>query len=168
MTPSADPYLHHITMTTGDTRRSYRRECDDGVIAQLAPVVIECEREGTAQFPSPTGLMQIDRIDDADRPSRHVAIWAIREPQGPALVTLALAMQDRAGAGVWRTLHAGHCEPVPLATRVDRRPGAPWLAVILHVAAMVPGPHPAITWLGDAERCIAWAWIEGVYQASTT
>jgi len=162
---SADPYLHHVTLTTGDTRRSYRRECNDGLIRELAPIVAQCEREGIAELPSPTGLMRLDRISENDRPSRHIAIWSIREPQGPALVTLALAMEDRAGAGVWRALHSGHAEPMPLATRADSRPGAPWLAVMLHLPAALPRPHPAIPWLGDAERCIAWAWIESVYQA---
>lgn len=162
---STATYIHHVTLTTGHTRRSYRSECDPRFLAELAPIVAECERDGTADMPSPTGLMRLTRINDSDRPSRHVAIWAISEPQGPALVTLALAMDDRAGAGVWRALHAGHAEPVPLATRADQRPGAPWLAVILHVPAMVPVMHPALGWLGDAERCIAWAWIDHVYRA---
>ncbi|HET6631533.1 MAG TPA: hypothetical protein VFG73_02340 [Rhodanobacteraceae bacterium] len=154
-------YLTHVTLTTGDSRRSYRSECDDGVIAQLGPVVLACEATGTAEFPSPTGVMRLDRITDTERPSRHVAIWAIREPQGPALVTLALAMTARAGAGVWRALHERHDEPVPLATGPAEAPAAPWLGVIVHVPAIVPAPHPALSWLGDAERCIAWAWIEG-------
>ena len=162
MTPT---YLHHVTLTTGHSRRSYRAECDAWLLAQLAPIVAECERDGVAELPSPTGLMRLTRIADSDRPSRHVAIWSISEPQGPALVTLAQAMEDRAGAGVWRALHQGHAEPVPLATRPDQRPGAPWLAVILHLPAMLPEPHPAIGWLGDAERCIAWAWIDSQYRS---
>lgn len=161
-------YLHHVTLTTGHSRRSYRSECNDRLLAQLAPIVAECERDGVAELPSPTGLMHLTRIADSDRPSRHVAIWAISEPQGPALVTIAMAMTDRAGAGVWRGLHAGHGEPTALASDPTTAPPAPWLAVILHVPAMIPNPHPAIEWLGDAERCIAWAWIDSQYRSVDT
>lgn len=153
-------YIHHVTLTTGHSRRSFRHECDSRLLAQLGPVVVECDHRGTAEFPAPTGIMRLDRIVESDRPSKHVRIWTIREPQGPPLVTLAAATDDRAGAGIWRALHDGHREPVPLATRADRRPGAPWLAVMLHLPAIVPAPHPALSWLGDAERCIAWAWIK--------
>ena len=153
-------YLRHVTLTTGHSRRSSRAECSDRLIAELRPIVAECERAGVAELPSPTGLMQLRRIVESDRPSRHVAIWSISEPQGPALVTLALAMTDRAGAGVWRALHAGHREPIALASDPTTPPPAPWLAVSLHVPAFVPAPHPALEWLGDAGRCIAWAWIE--------
>lgn len=97
-------------------------------------------------------------------PSRHVACWAISEPQGPALVTMAVAMRPRQGAGLWRTLHnlLGGAMP-PLVTDPATQPPAPWLAVALHLPALLPAPHPALHWLGDAERCIAWAWIEHVW-----
>jgi len=153
-------YLNHVTLTSGHVRRSSREEVSDNLLAQLRPVVAECERAGEAEFPSPSGLMILRRIVESERPSRHVAVWAISEPQGPALVTIALAMQARAGAGLWRQLHA-----IPaLATRADDLPPAPWLAALLHLPACLPEPHPAVHWLGDCERCIAWAWIDEVYR----
>lgn len=94
--------------------------------------------------------------------SRHLAVWAISELQGPALVTFAVAMRPRPAAALWRELHA-HQEPMmPRATTPDAPPPHPWLAVMLHLPALMP-PHPALDWLGDAERCIAWAWIDRIW-----
>lgn len=158
-------YLHHVTLTTGHSRRSERSEVDAGVLALLAPIVAEAEQHGCAEFPSPTGLMVLTRISESERPSRHVAVWAVSEPQGPALVTIALAMQARQGAALWRSLRrfAGLWQPVLVSDPLP--PAAPWLAAIVHAAAMTP-PHPTLTWLGDTERCIAWAWIDGVYKGA--
>jgi hypothetical protein len=150
-----EAYIQHITMTTGHSRRSSRAEVVDEAIAALAPVVIACERDGVAELPSPTGLMHLRRIVPDRAPSRHVACWAILEPQGPALVTMALAMDARAGSGLWRRLHMlGPHQPLAVV------PPAPWLGVILHQPLAM---HHAVHWLGDAERCIAWTWIEHVY-----
>lgn len=156
--------IFHTTLTLGGSARwSHRSECAPQLLAELRPIIAECERDGIAELPSPSGLMHLQRIEDADRPSRHVAIWAIREPQGPALVTMALAMKARVGAGLWRTLHAGAAQQEPLRTDAGDVPPSPWLAVMLHLPAILPVPHPAIEWLGDAERCIAWAWIDEVW-----
>lgn len=155
--------LHHVTLTTGDARWSSREEVDPRFLAQLRSLVGECERAGQCDLPTPDGIMVLRRIAPSS-PSRHVAIWALSEPQGPALVTIALAMRDRAGAGVWRMLHEflGTGAQPPLATNANRLPPAPWLAAGLHLPALLP-PHPALRWLGDAERCIAWAWIDEIW-----
>lgn len=162
---TATGWLHHVTLTTGHSRRSERSEVDAGVLDQLAPVVAEAERHGRAEFPSPAGLMVLTRIADSERPSRHVALWAISEPQGPALVTIALAMQARQGGALWRSLRRFSSLGQPVLVSDPLPPAAPWLAAIVHAAAMTP-PHPALEWMGDAERCIAWAWIDGVYQSA--
>jgi hypothetical protein len=110
-------------------------------------------------------VLQLWRISEAERPSRHVAVWSISEPQGPALVTLALAMRARAGSGVWRALQELGAMDEDARARICRAdpPPAPWLAVALHLPSLLPVPHPALHWLGDAERCIAWAWIEEIF-----
>lgn len=154
-------HIRHVTLTTGHSRKSSRAELHAGIVEQLAPLVAEIERHGSADFPSPTGLMQIIRLAP-DRPSRHIAAWAISDPQGPTLITLAVAMRDRPGAGLWRTLHASPMRP-NLATSADDPPPAPWLGVILHLDAMIPTPHPALGWLGDFERCLAWTWVDTVW-----
>lgn len=145
-------YLHHITLNTGHSRRSYRHECADKAVSDVAGIVAAADQDGEAEFPSPTGLMVLRPLDASE--SRHVAAWTVNEPQGPALVTFAAAAKARPGAAVWRALHDSHREPFPLATRRDEMPPAPWLAVLLHMSGMA---HPALEWLGDFERLVAWA-----------
>ena len=108
--------------------------------------------------------MELTRIVPAS-PSRHAAVWAIREPDGDALVTLALTMRSRVGAGLWREIHDGLSQSDSVTTHRDHPPPHPWLAVALHAPLIVhPHSQQIMGWLGDAERCVAWAWIEGVYR----
>lgn len=159
--------LHHVTLTTRHVHWSAREEVSPGVLDQLRPLVAECERHGVTELPTPDGLMTLRRIAPAE-PSRHVAIWAVREPEGPALATIALAMRTRAGAGVWRQLHESarlelaHVGMKPMASAEP--PPAPWLAAVLHLPSLLPQPHAALAWLGDLERCLAWAWIDEIWR----
>ena len=45
------------------------------------------------------------------------------------------------------------------ADRLPEDLPAPWLVVDLYLISLAADPDAA-AWLGDAERCIAWAWIE--------
>ena len=47
------------------------------------------------------------------------------------------------------------------ATSVKRgvqRPAEPWCAVLIHLTLALADPS-ASAWLGDFERCVAWAWV---------
>lgn len=152
--------LNHITLTTGHARMSPRSEVDHGFLAELRPIIAEAEHHGEADLPTPSGLMLLRRLMPRSA-SPHVAVWAIREVNGPALATIALALETRSGAELWRELHA-FTEPFnPHKTRAEDAPDAPWLGVVPHVTSLLR--PDAMLWLGDAERCIAWAWIEEVY-----
>ena len=136
-------YIHHITLTTGHVRRSTRDEVADDVVAQLQAHVLE-------GGPVP-GF-----------PDYHLEA----EPRGKcwqgvvfagdlALVTIGVATRAQCGARLWRRLH----EPgLTLATRPDQRPPEPWCGVVLHPGLATR--TDAATWLGDYERCLAWAWVE--------
>ncbi len=149
--------LYHVTLTTGDVRWSPLAEVRATTIAELTQVLAECERNGSAEFPSPTGLMIVQQLAPGAS-SRHTACWTVREPQGPALVTFGVAVKSRPGAVLWRELHAIREPGVPIATRADDLPPTPWLAVLVHLPLMFAMQHA--DWIGDFERCLAWAWIE--------
>lgn len=77
------------------------------------------------------------------------------KPHGGAttpLVTVGVAQRSRHGQPLWESLvNAFGCADE------TEKPAEPWCAVALH-----PGlsAYPdASDWLGDFERCIAWAWI---------
>jgi len=156
--------IYHLTLTTGHARWSPRSEVDPAILAQMAEAVAECERDGQVEIPTPDGLAVLHRIADSATPSRNVAVWALapaNEPSSRALVTFALAMKSRPGAGLWRTLHAMSWTP-PLVTDPATPPPEPWLAGMLHLPALLQ--PSALSWLGDIERCVAWAWIDGVWK----
>lgn len=55
----------------------------------------------------------------------------------------------------WRSLHR---RPSRNGVPAPQEPEAPWCAVLLHKTLPLGGD--ATLWLGDFERCVAWAWIE--------
>jgi hypothetical protein len=68
------------------------------------------------------------------------------------LVTLGVAQRSRESADLW-----GHLVSMLGCKPGLQQPSLPWCAVALH-APMVAFPD-AVSWLGDLERCIAWAWV---------
>jgi hypothetical protein len=72
--------------------------------------------------------------------------------QRPPLVTFGVAHRSRQGAALWtELLKVGPAAPG------TREPHAPWCGV--HVHPSIVGYMDALSWLGDFERCVAWAWI---------
>lgn len=157
--------LHHVNLPTGEARLTPRSEVEDSFIEQLSLIVLEAEHGGATQIPTPTGLMLLQRLTP-QRTSRHTAAWGIYTPDRTPLLTMGVAMRDGPGAELWRELHM----PIPgetLGTEPDEPPAAPWLAAKPHLTIVAqPNSEELTQWLGDGERCIAWAWIEGVYQGN--
>ncbi len=157
--------INHITMTTGHARWSAFSGVTPTLLTQLRPIVREAENNGEAELPTPSGLMVLRRLKP-EKGSRHAACWTLIAPdtRGP-LATFGLAMKSRPGAGLWRQLHhqSSSSEPA-LITRADSLPEAPWLAVKFHKGALLDVSIAApIHWLGDLERCVAWAWVVEIY-----
>lgn len=69
--------------------------------------------------------------------------------QRPPLVQIGVAPDSLAGADLWRTWLG--------RDRDDRTPSAPWCCARLMPALALY--RAAAHWLGDFERCVAWAWI---------
>lgn len=147
MTPAT---LHHITIQTGHTRVSPREEVGAEAIAALRPLL----SRGRAPIPGQPGY-DLVRIDG---PGYIGAVYAGREP----LVTFGVARTEAEAEAVWavlRDLSSPSIAAVPV--RMPTRPAAPWLGVVLHVGLHlgVNDHVPALSWLGDLERCVAWTWI---------
>lgn len=68
------------------------------------------------------------------------------------LVTFAVAQDSANGDDLWERL-AGRFGAAPGL----RKPPEPWCGVVVHPALALDGA--ARDWLGDFERCVAWAWI---------
>lgn len=135
----------HLTLNTGHVRESPRNEVGDDVIDALRPVV----QMSGGPLPFPPGyVLGIDR-EGRDAVYTISSVVGADDPQPVPLVTCWLAVEhpDR----VWAV--------VPSAVAGVEIPAtAPWLAVLIHPTALLR--PDALGWLGDAERCIAWALVE--------
>jgi hypothetical protein len=156
--------LQHITFQTGQARATQRSEVDPVFLKQLAKMVRDCDRAGSVEAPTPSGLMVLNKIGLPGE-SRDVACWSLKRPDDAPLMTQALALKKEQGDALWRELHGslGQIEP-KFVTPANRPPTEPWLGVALHLPLLLwEGEWKPLEWLGDFERCVAWAWIDGVY-----
>lgn len=148
---AADPAgLHHLTLDTGDLRWSPRSEVADEVVALVAAHIAAARRRGPAPIPGQPGYTARARARG------RVLGLTVRGPAGQPLIGMAVAPdRPQALAAPW-ALPAALVARVPPLDPSDAPVCLVWLLVGL---ATVP---EAAHWLGDYERCTAWAWIEQI------
>lgn len=129
--------LCHYTIATGHVRQSPRSEVDDDVIAVLRPLL----RSGDHRLPGPPGYRLRVTIDGT--------VLAATVTRGPAPLATVMVCLDQAGLD--RALEAtGTIPAVRLTLPCALADLHPTLAMDMEAAG----------WIGDLERCLAWAWIE--------
>lgn len=139
-------YLNHITLSTGHSRRGPRAEVSGETVAALQPWLKAALKSGkNAPLPGDLGAAYSASLTLLDG-----SLNCTVKRGGVPLVHFAVAGRSR-HATIWPLL-------ARLAGNPDlTEPGTPWLAVRL-----LPGLQtdvPATDWLGDFERCVAWAWL---------
>ena len=123
--------LYHVTLTTGHVARTHRGDVDQTTLATLRPLV--------------EGLTGGDPVVPRTREMPLVSGFLIQ-----------CVMLHGRDAALWRDLHDQADAVLAQQTEVERPPAAiPWCGVILH-RGVLDWPD-AMGWLGDFERCIAWA-----------
>jgi len=150
-----DQYIQHVTVTTGHVRRSQRSEVADDILEWCRghlQRVLAGERD-----PIPRVQPSCWLTGAAEGRCMTATVWT-RDPDAgdTPLVTIAVALHSRCGARLWELIHA-HTS-LPVETSSQQQAAVPWVA-----ARLEPGiaRHPrAAEWLGDYERCLAWAWYE--------
>lgn len=154
-------YIQHLTLTTGHLRRSPRSEVDGETLARIGPWLAAAVDDSRAMPLPVSELADYTALAKVFDGSLLVTISGPPPTAGPMagrappLVTLGVAQRSRHGAALWPLLTG---PTMPAVKPGLKRPGEPWCAVALHPTIMMyPG---AMEWIGDLERCIAWAWIE--------
>lgn len=135
-----DRFIWHETIQTQHTRRSFRSE--------VAPDVLAAVTDWLAR-------------DAFDLPGGYRCVVVYRSEKclqaevytgsGVRLVVLGVAAHARCGAPLWARL-----EGAP-----EAKPAEPWCGVWLDPAGVAADPD-AYQWLGDFERCLAWAFLESM------
>ena len=140
-------YLHHVTLATGHQRRSPRAEVAESAMAVMAAWL---DRALLVEAPQPLPVPGYTAEAMTAPGGLVVTVSAVA---GVPLVTFGVARRARNAAGLWRRL-SGLAQ-----VQESEPPPAPWIGVVVLPALAT---DPAVRWLGDFERCIAWAWIERV------
>ncbi len=145
-------YLHHVTLTTGHVRRSVREEISAAALAVCRRLIDEALADTTRTVPVP-GVDGYSLAAQAVGRCTTLTVWA-DGPPSECVGTVGIASHSRCGAGLWQALHR---DGASLATSADQCPPEPWCAARLEEA--IVRHVDATEWLGDLERCLAWAWL---------
>lgn len=136
----------HLTLNTGHSRVSPRSEVSDETIAALRPVVTA----GRGLIPGPAGyVLQRTRVRTCEL---FIVARLVEGGDTVPLVAGVIAKNAMDLIGAWRlACEVGNADiAMPLS--------APWLAVYMYPT--VASDPESLGWLGDLERCIAWAIME--------
>lgn len=154
-------YIGHITLATGHTSRIKRGDVSGETLARVAPWLAALVESGQPAPLPVSGLADYTGHASVVDGALIVTISGVATTAGPMagktppLITMGVAKRSRQGAALWPLLTG----PVmPPAKPGLQRPGEPWCGVAIWPTIAL---HPeALEWLGDLERCIAWAWLE--------
>ncbi len=144
-------YIDHLTLNTGHQRRSLRSEVRDDVIDHTRELLADAiDAGGDVDMPVPGYRLYVEPFG-----SRRAALCTVYRHAEP-IATIGIAA--RPARALWGQLIALRHRLEPDAPPLGE-PQAPWCAVMLLPA--IREAADALDWLGDFERCAAWAWIEG-------
>lgn len=142
--------IHHLTLSTGHSRRSQRDEVPADVVALLRPLLDRALAGESVLLPGPPGVALYLTAESGGR-------WLLAgvHGEGMLLATVAVATTALSGARLWRHI-LGEGDD-------DARPPAPWCAVRLELGLALHSQMGEVAGLlGDCERCLAWTWVEVV------
>ena len=153
--------INHVTLTTGHNRASPRDEVRDEILSALYPWLEQVLEAGA---PTPLPAESLAHYSAKATREDIGLVLTVYAPRGPhikgkphkgemvPIVTMGLAQRPDGAAVLWQQMI-----DVFGAAPGTEMPPTPWCAI---------APHPALIqyqdaaeWLGDFERCVAWAWI---------
>lgn len=143
-------FIRHVTLTTGHVRDSHRTEISEQAIAVCADLIMRAIASvEPITMPGPWSEYSLGGQ------SGGRCVTLMMRHGADAIATIGIAAHSRCGAALWRAMHT--YGSVPVVTDPERCPPEPWVAVALDEGLAL---HPdAAEWLGDLERCLAWAWL---------
>lgn len=134
--------LEHITLNTGHRRSSPRAEVSAAAIDELRNLLDWALR---SKAPTPIPTRPGYAISATGEGACLIAtVFAGERP----LVMVGVAGDVGQGAALWRMLGANGSSPAES-----------WCAARL-LPSITVGDMGEMQWLGDFERCLAWAWVD--------
>lgn len=143
--------MHHYTLNTGHSRISPRSEVGDDVIEFMQLFLESGDYDLHQNFPG----WSLKTTNDAQ------GLLATLAFKNQPVVTIGVVSDDDEADVLWPMLESMYhnISELPLYRAADfaatkKPPSAPWCAVVL------VQPLLCTDWMGDFQRCLAWAWIE--------
>lgn len=142
----------HYTLNTGHSRFSPRDEVSIEVIAACRPWI----ETGRHTLPVPGWSLQTGQLERG----LICTLWH----SGVPAVTFAIAASEQYSDAIWSEFEKFYLTITDLPGhraadwKSPKKPSpAPW------VAAVIVSPlHSTDSWIGDFERCVAWAFMESL------
>ncbi|OUJ16471.1 hypothetical protein [Acetobacter sp. DsW_063] len=142
-------YLNHLTLNTAHIRRSMRDEVADEVVTHTRDLLDRAlAAVGDADMPIPGYRLHVESFG-----KRRAMLCTIFEDTDP-VVTFGVA--SRQSPALWRALRSLQAEAWDAAPMLAE-PDSPWIAALM-LPALMRNPASGL-WIGDFERCAAWAWL---------
>jgi len=142
--------MQHITLNTGHIRQSPKHEVADDIMPIMQELLATVLAGGHAAMPGFEGIT----INGAAQ--GHCLLATVWDRAEVPLVTVGVAAEPECGAELWQMLHA-YTEQ-HLVTDQAEQPPVPWCAARMEISSIAR--PDTVSWLGDFERCLAWAWLE--------
>jgi len=154
-------YLNHITLSTGHIARTQRSDVAPQATKLLAgwlPSIVDSGQihplpvQPLSHFGAQAFVQDGALVVTACAPVGPHTQGKPHGGQTMPLVTFGVATRSRQGGALWSMLTCAFDTANGL-----KQPDTPFCAVAIHPSiANYTGP---VEWLGDFERCVAWAWI---------
>jgi len=152
------PSLYHLTVNTAHSRISPRSEVRDDVVAMLRQRIAEAD----------LGHVPLDDVEpgafarlsvEPDISAYGVELGLTFGGERLPVVMSVLCVDPEHTAAVWRHAQRSWAKIMRELPPVQMPPAdRPWLAAMVLPSALAR--QDALFWMGDAERCLAWALIE--------
>ena len=154
-----DWILAHLTLQTGNLRFVPAAEVSAGDLAgprELLDAALAAAEGDSVPMPGTDGW-HLTAGEEAEGNLLVFALWPPTAAPGDTAVAQCVCARRTTPltTGLYQGLRHDWGEQIPIA---DPDLPTPWLIVELDLVQLVAWPDAA-TWLGEAERCIAWAWL---------
>jgi hypothetical protein len=139
--------LNHITLSTGDLARTPHSAVGSGTMEFMCSWLdkaIASNSPVSLGVPSLSGFTALVTAEENDL---LVTLYG-----GELVPIVTFGCAPRSSSTLWSLLlnQGGILKSMS-------EPEAPWCGVVLHSGTSIYTDH--VHWLGDWERCVAWAWI---------
>jgi len=160
----ASTYVQHTTLITGHSSQIRQGDVSGEAVARIVPWLSALIESGQSlplpvadlsEYSGHASVLDGALIVTISGPPPKEATGMLASKAAP-MVTVGVARKSR-HAHLWTLMTQS--PPMPAVHRsVVKCPQAPWCAVAIWPT--IDFYPEATSWLGDFERCIAWAWVQ--------